>query len=401
MRSFLSKNNISLLLLSVTLAIMVGVGAIILHCVFDFFWSDILQTSTSGQRSQLVIVSGLISSVGWYFLQRQSNGIISVKNQIFPKTSSEQLPNFGRQMGHILLQIVTVGLGSPIGKEVAPREFGSLLSTYLAKKVSITAEERSVLVAASTVAGLAAIYQIPFASILFAFEIYRIPLTILNFLIIAITSYGATFIANIEISNAPMYHVASQPVNWSILVISSFMTLITIPTAKVFTSLSKSASKHRTKDRRILWQLPVVFVLLALLSYYFPSLLGNGSLLIQSSLDGMRLSDAVALFVLKFIIVLLCLRFGSYGGTMTPSISIGAVFGEVIVLLGGVLGWVKYSPIFIIISACSFLGVTMSAPFTAGMIVYSFIGFQESYMIPILISVGILFSFEFIVKKLK
>lgn len=401
MRSFLSKNNISLLLLTVTLAIMVGVGAIILHCVFDFFWSDILQTSTSGQRSQLVIVSGLISSVGWYFLQRQSNGIISVKNQIFPKTSSEQLPNFGRQMGHILLQIVTVGLGSPIGKEVAPREFGSLLSTYLAKKVSITAEERSVLVAASTVAGLAAIYQIPFASILFAFEIYRIPLTILNFLIIAITSYGATFIANIEISNAPMYHVASQPVNWSILVISSFMTLITIPTAKVFTSLSKSASKHRTKDRRILWQLPVVFVLLALLSYYFPSLLGNGSLLIQSSLDGMRLSDSVALFVLKFIIVLLCLRFGSYGGTMTPSISIGAVFGEVIVLLGGVLGWVKYSPIFIIISACSFLGVTMSAPFTAGMIVYSFIGFQESYMIPILISVGILFSFEFIVKKLK
>lgn len=401
MRSFFSKNNISLLLLTVTLAIMVGVGAIILHCVFDFFWSDILQTSTSGQRSQLVIVSGLISSVGWYFLQRQSNGIISVKNQIFPKTSSEQLPNFGRQMGHILLQIVTVGLGSPIGKEVAPREFGSLLSTYLAKKVSITAEERSVLVAASTVAGLAAIYQIPFASILFAFEIYRIPLTILNFLIIAITSYGATFIANIEISNAPMYHVASQPVNWSILVISSFMTLITIPTAKVFTSLSKSASKHRTKDRRILWQLPVVFVLLALLSYYFPSLLGNGSLLIQSSLDGMRLSDVVALFVLKFIIVLLCLRFGSYGGTMTPSISIGAVFGEVIVLLGGVLGWVKYSPIFIIISACSFLGVTMSAPFTAGMIVYSFIGFQESYMIPILISVGILFSFEFIVKKLK
>lgn len=81
-------------------------------------------------------------------------------------------------MGHILLQIVTVGLGSPIGKEVAPRELGSLFSTYLAK-VSITAEERSVLVAGSTVAGLAAIYQIPFASILFAFEVYRLPITFL------------------------------------------------------------------------------------------------------------------------------------------------------------------------------------------------------------------------------
>ncbi|MBV1944730.1 chloride channel protein [Streptococcus parasuis] len=87
-----------------------------------------------------------------------------------------------------------------------------MFSTYLAKKVSITAEERSVLVAGSTVAGLAAIYQIPFASILFAFEVYRLPITFFNILIVAITSYGATFIANIEISNAPIYHVVSGSV---------------------------------------------------------------------------------------------------------------------------------------------------------------------------------------------
>jgi H+/Cl- antiporter ClcA len=392
-------DKIKLVLLSVISGILVGLGAIILHSLFNIIWTDILQVASPSWRSQLVIVSGLVSSIGWYFLQRKGKELVSVEKQIFPKTSREQFPDFGRHMGHILLQIVTVGLGSPIGKEVAPRELGSLFSTYLAKKVSITAEERSVLVAGSTVAGLAAIYQIPFASILFAFEVYRLPITFFNILIVAITSYGATFIANIEISNAPIYHVVSQSVDGSTIVISSLMTLITIPVAKVFTRLSKSASKHRTKDKRIVWQLPIVFVFLSLLSYSFPALLGNGALLIQASLNGMGVNDAVALFVLKFSIVLLCLRFGSYGGTMTPSISIGSVLGEIIVLIGSSLGWITHSQIFLVVASCSFLGITMNAPLTAGMIVYSFIGLQKSYLLPILISISIVYLVEFIMKE--
>lgn len=147
-------DKIKLVILSVISGILVGLGAIILHSLFNIIWTDILQVASPSWRSQLVIVSGLVSSIGWYFLQRKGKELVSVEKQIFPKTSREQFPDFGRQMGHILLQIVTVGLGSPIGKEVAPRELGSLFSTYLAKKVSITAEERSVLVAGSTVANL-------------------------------------------------------------------------------------------------------------------------------------------------------------------------------------------------------------------------------------------------------
>ncbi|HFI0695148.1 TPA: chloride channel protein [Streptococcus suis] len=392
-------DKIKLVILSVISGILVGLGAIILHSLFNIIWIDILQVASPSWRSQLVIVSGLVSSIGWYFLQRKGKELVSVEKQIFPKTSSEQFPDFGRQMGHILLQIVTVGLGSPIGKEVAPRELGSLFSTYLAKKVSITAEERSVLVASTTVAGLAAIYQIPFASILFAFEVYRLPLTFLNILIVAITSYGATFIANMEISNSPLYQVVGQTVDGSTLVFSILMTVIALPIAKIFRNLSKSVSQHRTKDKRILWQLPLIFILLALLSYSYPDLLGNGALLIQASLDGLRLTDAMILFVLKFIFVLLCLRFGSYGGTMTPSISIGAALGEIVVLIGSSLGLINHSQIVLVVASCSFLGITMNAPLTAGMIVYSFIGLQKSYLLPILISISIVYLVEFIMKE--
>lgn len=159
------------------------------------------------------------------------------------------------------------------------------------------------------------------------------------------------------------------------------MTLITIPVAKVFTRLSKVLVSIEPMIR-IVWQLPIVFVFLPY-CYSFPALLGNGALLIQASLNGMGVNDAVALFVLKFSIVLLCLRFGSYGGTMT-SISIGSVLKEIIVLIGSSLGWITHSQIFLVVASCSFLGITMNAPLTAGMIVYSFIGLQKSYLLPII-----------------
>ncbi|HFI0451934.1 TPA: hypothetical protein ACGOY4_001957 [Streptococcus suis] len=136
-------DKIKLVLLSVISGILVGLGAIILHSLFNIIWTDILQVASPSWRSQLVIVSGLVSSIGWYFLQRKGKEQVSVEKQIFPKTSREQFPDFGRQMGHILLQIVTVGLGSPIGKEVAPRELGGVVFDLLSKK-SINNSRRTV-----------------------------------------------------------------------------------------------------------------------------------------------------------------------------------------------------------------------------------------------------------------
>ena len=94
-------DKIKLVLLSVISGILVGLGAIILHSLFNIIWTDILQVASPSWRSQLVIVSGLVSSIGWYFLQRKGKELVSVEKQIFPKTSREQFPDFGRHMGHM------------------------------------------------------------------------------------------------------------------------------------------------------------------------------------------------------------------------------------------------------------------------------------------------------------
>lgn len=48
---------------------------------------------------------------------------------------------------HALLQIVTVALGSPLGREVAPREMGALGAGMVARKLGLMADETRTLVA--------------------------------------------------------------------------------------------------------------------------------------------------------------------------------------------------------------------------------------------------------------
>ena len=98
---------------------------------------------------------------------------------------------------------------------------------------------------------------------------------------------------------------------------------------------------------------PLNFFASRKLSLYFPEILGNGGALAQAVFDGMGVWYALACVVIKAVLVLLTLKNGAYGGTLTPSFSIGAVlgfFGSSAVSIGspriitnfGYVNWLKY-----------------------------------------------------------
>ena len=75
------------------------------------------------RRFAAVLACGAIASVGWYFLHKfkpflSAGEIIEGKN-----------PLFASNLAHAFLQVFTVGLGAPIGKEVAQRELGALFAS--------------------------------------------------------------------------------------------------------------------------------------------------------------------------------------------------------------------------------------------------------------------------------
>jgi H+/Cl- antiporter ClcA len=63
---------------------------------------------------------------------------------------------------HILLQIITVAMGSPLGREVAPREAGPSLQAACTL-LRLTPADIQLMIACGAGAGLAAVYNVPLA----------------------------------------------------------------------------------------------------------------------------------------------------------------------------------------------------------------------------------------------
>ena len=149
-------------------------------------------------------------------------------------------------------------------------------------------------------------------------------------------------------------------------------------------------------------------MLVAVVSLWLPEILGNGRLLTQHtfnvSLDaaagGLSAVAAwyvVALCVAKAAVVLLSLRSGSYGGTLTPGLALGAAAAfsvAALVLwafpaLGGVPGgasMVLYAAA--LTGTAAFLGISMNAPLSALTLLIGFTGQGASAWLPMAVAVG-------------
>ena len=169
--------SIRLSLAVLTTGIASGLIGILCHYLLDFiklltFGNDttdlLLQFNSVSayRRFVVIVVAGVLASIFWYFLQRRVS-LLSIKKakQLVGKKS----PNFLGQSLHALVQVAIVGAGASVGKEAAPRELGALCAGSLSKKLGLEIPESQLMIACGAGAGLAAVYQVPFASTLFVF----------------------------------------------------------------------------------------------------------------------------------------------------------------------------------------------------------------------------------------
>ena len=280
MRVRLQSIPYGLRVLLATLSLGIGTGLVGIAChyllegvqglAFGQDKSDLLQQfqEAGGLRRFLVLcVTGCLSAGFWYVLQKRYK-ILSIRQQIDLAGDREPAPL--AQLLHAGMQVAIVGAGASVGKEGAPREVGALLAGRLAKGFSLALKERKVLVACGAGAGLAAVYQVPFASSLFVFETLGLAYSWQNLLLVLTSTYLATWVTQLIVGKETIYHLSA--VSWSA---SSFFQAILIaflvtPLALVFAFLAKRASHKRRKDRAILWALPLAFLVLGSLVAFFP-----------------------------------------------------------------------------------------------------------------------------------
>jgi H+/Cl- antiporter ClcA len=345
---------------------------------------DGVLASSPARRVAALGVAGVIGAVGWWALRRWGSSVVSVEQSV----DGKRMPGFVT-IANAALQVVIVGLGASIGREVAPRELGALVAGWLSERAGVSPQERRILVACGAGAGLAAVYSVPLSGAVFSVEILLAELTLATALPALATSAIATLVARIGVPSGPLYVLPHVHLTASLFVWSVIAGPVLGFAALGFVKLARFAGDHRPRSWTILVIMPVVFLAVGLLSIPYPTILGNGQALGQVAFVGSLAVGVLAVTVLvKVIATIGTIGSGAAGGTLTPSLAIGVGMGAV---LGG--AWTLLWPgttlaAFAFVAAAAFLAASLRAPFTALVLVVEFTGQGPALLVPAILAIA-------------
>lgn len=345
-----------------------------------------VQAASSARRVMALVLCGMAAGGGWWLIHRYGRPLVSVKAAVSDATRG--MPAL-TTMAHAILQIVTVGLGSPLGREVAPREVGALAGGRLAALLRLPPAQHSLVIACGAGAGLAAVYNVPLGATLFVLEVlvgsFAWPAVAAA---LAACCIGAV-VAWAGLGNVIQYAVPPMQISFSLVVWAIVAGPVFGGAAHVWQRLTDAARRNAARG----WRLPVAclinFTLLGLLAIYLPALLGNGKGPAQLSFDNdLTLALAATLAVMKVAVVVFTLRAGAAGGLLTPAVAVGA---SMAVVLGGLwsMAWPDSPPgAFAVVGAAAFLASSMRMPLTAVVLILEFTRVDQAFLVPVIVAVA-------------
>ena len=380
------------------MGVVAGAGAAaltrLLETVQRFVWGgtgrDLLAAAVHATPTTHVLAllaAGAITGIGQIILRRLSsgNGIDTTAAIWF---HAGRLPAL-RTLGSAILSVIIVGMGVSLGREGAPKQVGAVFANIFADGTRLSDEQRRLLVACGSGAGMAAAYGVPLGGALFALEVMRGVLALRYVLPALLSCVAATAVAWIVLPDTPTYVIPAYGSSASVVV----WALLAGPIAGLFSvayvRLITWAERHKPENwRRIVVPLAGLG-LLGLISVRFPQILGNGKDVSQLAFEGeVPILLLLTLVVLKPLATLLCVRCGAPGGLFTPSLTAGA-------MLGGVLGygWSWLWPgvpvgLCAVLGAGAVLAATTQGPISTVVLMMELTGRDRSFILPLILAAG-------------
>ena len=382
----------------VVLGVLTGLGAawlmellhLVSHLAFGYHRGSFLHgvsRSPDWRRFVALAIASVVVAIGVGALGRLGSrgGGTDVSDGLWLRGARlDFLPSVFRA----ILSIITVGLGSSLGREGAPQTFGAALATKFAEWSKMPTWQRRLLVACGAGAGFAAVYNVPLGGAVFALEVLLGSLALPLVLPALATSVIATAVAWPFLGTGPTYslpHYTLHPgqMIWALLA-GPVIGVVGI----VWVRIVRRASRMRPTGWGRYVAPACVFMALAALSLRYPQLLGNGKGIVQlGALGRLSLGLMVVLLLLKPLATAACLGSGAPGGLFTPTLTVG-------VLLAGILGtvWIHISPgatlgSYAVIGGGAFLAAAMQGPLSGVVLVLELTRNFDSLMAPTLLAV--------------
>ncbi|WP_298704940.1 chloride channel protein [uncultured Veillonella sp.] len=394
----INKRILSLLVLTGIMAGLVGIGFtnlmhFIQHLTYNYTEADHLSfglgvaNASPEHRVIALLLCGVVGGVGWYVIHRFGSPLVDVKQAV--TNPDKPMPTL-TTLCHATLQIITVGMGSPLGREVAPREASSALITWVMKFVKVTKEERSLLIACASGAGLAAVYNSPLSATIFVLETLLLTWNRKSLISALIACGVATYIVRLGLGDTIQYDMMQPPLTGAMAAFSIVLGLV-IGLAVVLFDKSQTAlpTINRKSPKMIFWFI-LAFTFVGVMAMYFPSILGNGKAGNQLTFaELVSWQYALGMFGTKWIAVVLALAVGAYGGKITPSMMLGSTLA----LALGVAWTAIIGPISLgagaFLGAVVFLGLAQKMPLTSAVFMLELSRFSVEYLFPVTLAMGV------------
>ena len=384
--------------LVVILGVATGLGAavltLLLKLVEQTSWAyrsgDFLTATarTSAWRHVIVLlIAGTIAGLGGLAIKRvRGSGAGEISEALW--LGGGRL-SFSKSQARGVLSIVIVGMGASLGREAAPQLTGAAIATALSDWAKLPGWQRRLLVASGAGAGMAAVYNVPLGGALFAVEVLLGTLSLPVVIPAMATSAIATFVAWIVLPThatyqVPTFTVSATQVVWAVI-IGPIAGVLSVGWIKVI--MHVNGLKPQRWGRVVA---PIViFTALGAVSIAYPQLLGNGKDVVQGAFtDHLGVGLLAVLLVLKPLATAACLSSGAPGGLFTPTLTLGALFGE---LLGH--GWAALWPGgelggYAVIGGAAVLAGSMQGPIAAVVLLLELTHSADGLMVPILLAVA-------------
>ena len=383
-------------LLTGVIAGLVGLACIhLLHWIQALAWDmhsgtllEAVSAASPARRVLNLVLGGILGAASWFFLFRRSRAITSVSAAV----GGTPMPPL-RATWHALTQVLIVGLGASVGREVAPREMAAAFSAAAADRLGLTPEDRRIIVACGAGAGLAAVYSIPISGAIYTLEILLVSRSRRAVAAAFCTSAIAVLISTGFTRPTPFYSVPTLTPSLSLTVFAALVGPLLGATGWAFKQAVTRVGAARPRDWRLLATLPTASFLVGVIAVWVPSVLGNGQASAQTQFDavwatGAGLGLAALVLAAKTVTTFLTIRAGGWGGVLTPAVALGAGIGAVIGLPWAAAWPGSQVAAFAFIGAAAFLGASMNAPFTGLILVIEFTAQGPTIPVPATLAVG-------------
>ncbi|KTC92309.1 H(+)/Cl(-) exchange transporter ClcA [Legionella cincinnatiensis] len=268
--------------------------------------------------------------VKWIATEASGSGVQEIEGALLHKR-----PIFWRRLLPVKFVggVLSIGSKMVLGREGPTIQIGGNLGEMLGECFSLTRKRRDSLIAAGAAAGLATAFNAPLAGVLFVLEEMRseFNFSFTNFKTVAICCVFATIMLHIIIGPQPdikmvVFTPASLQSLWIFFVFGLIVGVIGIIFNTFLMKLLYSLDKLKPwmKDIYVL----IIGLTVGYLAYKQPNVVGGGYHIIEHALIAYPdFSVLMMLFIIRFIMTLLCYSTGVPGGIFAPMLALGTILG--------------------------------------------------------------------------